>query len=204
MKIESILLAVAISVFPAIAYGDDAADLWAHLKIDPLLSAYLQDGCSLNCTVSNDGGTTGMNGCFVVRDPHGKILLEGTYVRDRFVGDLKSFDGNGNLVALERYSGGKPVGDRFEWDETGGLRLVTHFDARGEKTGTEVAYLHGAIVAEIDWENGQPVEKRLYKDGKVVERITGSKIIERLKIKNSREGEGMDAGARTGSDHSTK
>jgi hypothetical protein len=176
-------VAVVICCIVCTAFGQPDGSTWAKLAIDPLLSAYLTEGCSLNCTIEAEGGKVVINGPFEIRMPDGTRVLAGTFVRDRFAGDLKYYNSDGSILALERYQNGKLSGDRMEWDETGRLRLLTRHDTEGKKTGTEIVWADGVIVAEIDWKQDRPVEKRRFEKGALVERIPGSELIERVRAR---------------------
>ena len=168
-----------------ISSGSDIREmvLGETLSIDPLLSSYLEKGCTLKCSIQMQDGKPGIDGGFEIRNQEGRVIVEGLFLRDRFEGDLKTYAANGTLVALERYRNGVRSGDGIEWDSMGKLSLLTHYDIEGRKTGTERYFRDGIIAVEIDWEHGQPVEKRSFEGGKVIERLSGKEILRQLKSK---------------------
>lgn len=156
------------------------------LVIDPLLTAYLEEGCHIKSTIALEDGKPGISGGFQVLTREGEIVVEGTFSNGRFEGDLKVYS-KGQIVVLERHRNGKPTGDFIEWDVSGRLTHITHYDNDGRKTGTEVRYNHGVVTIEIDWEKGQPLESRRFENGEIVERVSGKELLDLLRAKAIKE-----------------
>ena len=186
--LKSILIGVcglccwsSLSIFA----DEEPVSLWKTLKIDPLLGAYLEEGCTISVSINADGEKPLLNGNFRVISDEGNIVMEGTYNKNRFEGDLKVFGTSGALFALERYKNGRLAGERIEWDEAGDVRIVTPYDD-GEKTGIERYFANGIVQREIVWQKGTPSEIRLFRDGNQIGSLSGQAMWDHLKANMER------------------
>jgi len=157
-------------------------EIFQSLVIDPIISAYLDQGYHIKPTIALEDGKPGISGGFQVLNREGKIVVEGTFSHGRFEGDLKVYS-EGQIVFLERHKNGKSTGDSIEWDKSGRLIRITRYDNNGQKTGTEVGYNDGVVIFEMDWAQGKPLETRRFESGKIVERVSGTELLDLMRAR---------------------
>ncbi len=117
-----------------------------------------------------------VQGKHFIRDPNGKLKMEGHYKDGRFHGKFTEWDENGKKMSETEFSNGIPSGTWLHWNKDGILVNITQFSTRdnkrmqlvlkGDGTKHSEGELGNQLIRNGKWkfwhENGQLKEEGQY------------------------------------------
>lgn len=148
------------------------------LLSDPLLQAYLSNGCAVIYTAKTTISAAILEGPFSILDSNGFRFACGTYRDGRWEGELLYWHTNGVLASRQYYHLGREQGGETYWDERGRkTRTADYLD--GEKHGLETYWdPDGRIELRIEWERGRPRLVEVFEAGNLKRTATGKEAEE--------------------------